>query len=155
MLSVIDEMLIGLAWKLEEGAKWGLTRGLEGEYFGVSAVKTNHITHNRIHTDCLVPDGPLVAAPWFVCTCSKRVGFSCNLAQTFTAGFPPIRMPARVHGGQRFSESLTPFSIGKVSSDTHAHTLPLTDTSIKGTNEDKSKPTHHLPPGPYQPSLFN
>lgn len=43
MLSVIDEMLIGLAWKLEEGVKWGLTRGLEGEHFGgISSQDKSH-----------------------------------------------------------------------------------------------------------------
>lgn len=81
MLSVIDEMLIGLAWKLEEGVKWGLTRGWEGEYFGVSAAKTNHIRalHNRIHTD------RLVAAPRFMCTCSVWIPFL--LAQTDIRGW--------------------------------------------------------------------
>lgn len=48
MLSIIDEMLIGLVWKLEVGVKWGgcgLTRGLRGEsraFWGINSQDKSH-----------------------------------------------------------------------------------------------------------------
>lgn len=44
MLSIIDEMLIGLVWKLEVGVKWGglgANKKVEGRVgrFGVSIVR--------------------------------------------------------------------------------------------------------------------
>lgn len=97
MLSVIDEMLIGLAWKLEEGVKWGLTRGLEGEYFGVSAVKTNHI--RALHTTGYTQIAWRQMAPWWlpcgVCAHAQNGPFYFgNLTQTNTDGFPPISWPS-------------------------------------------------------------
>lgn len=50
MLSIIDEMLIGLVWKLEVGVKWGgwgLTRGLRGEEQGIWGINSQNKSHYR------------------------------------------------------------------------------------------------------------
>lgn len=47
MLSIIDDMLIGLVWKLEVGVKWGLTRGLERgsrAFLGINSQDDSHYT---------------------------------------------------------------------------------------------------------------
>lgn len=56
MLSIIDEMLIGLVWKLEVGVKWGgwgLTRGLGGlrAFWGINSQDKSHYTtaQERLH----------------------------------------------------------------------------------------------------------
>lgn len=82
MLSIIDEMLIGLVWKLEVGVKWGgwgLTRGLRGRVgrFGVSIVRTNHITHQ--HKKGYMPSGPIAAPLWSLCVCVRAQYISPGL----------------------------------------------------------------------------
>lgn len=78
MLSIIDEMLIGLVWKLEVGVKsvgWGLTRGLRGGragHFGVSIDRTNHITEQ--HKKGYMPSGPRGGSiTACVCSCASTI----------------------------------------------------------------------------------
>lgn len=71
MLSIIDEMLIGLVWKLEVGVKWGgwgLTRGLRGEsraFWGINSQDKSHYrtAQERLHAKW--PHGGCI----MVCVC--------------------------------------------------------------------------------------
>ena len=73
MLSIIDEMLIGLVWKLEVGVKWGgwgLTRGLRGEsraFWGINSTDKSHYrtAQERLHAKW--PHGGCI----MMCVCTR------------------------------------------------------------------------------------
>lgn len=77
MLSIIDEMLIGLVWKLEVGVKWdgwGLTRGLRGEsraFWGINSQDKSHYrtAQERLHAKW--PHGGGIMA--CVCLCARTI----------------------------------------------------------------------------------
>lgn len=64
MLSIIDEMLIGLVWKLEVGVKWGgwrLTRGLREESGAFWGINSQDKSHYRTAQKGYMPSGPAAA----------------------------------------------------------------------------------------------